>query len=267
MQGNLLSDNDLDKLRITFKKLGIEYEEVQVIPFLHTSPKHTVDDNAINIYYGSTTLMSNILNEQVDTPGIFFDPIEFSMENFANKWGRKNMLSDNPRFMTFKEFSNSKRPIDEQWFIRPDDDSKAFAGDVLRFGDIQSWYNNLLKDDIIGLGPDTKIMVNEAYSIKKEWRNQVVNGKVVASSRYRENHELSKSGTDIPDSMIKFIEDMCKIYTPHDVFTMDIALTNEGYSIIECNCSNSSGFYEMNIEDYVRSLTDYVSKLSVQQSA
>jgi len=261
IQRNLLAENDITDLLNAVKAVGLDFETVDVIPFSPDIPNHPIDDNHTNIYYGSTTLIWNVF-EKLKPSGIFYDPVAFSMENYVRRWGKHNMLSDNPSFYRFQDLveTASYRP-DTLLFIRPDADTKSFSGEVIEFGDIKAWYSNLLKDDIFGLGPDTKVMVNTPYKIDKEWRNQIVNGKVVASSRYREFHELSISGTDIPPSMIQFAENMCAIYTPHDVFTMDIALTTDGYSIIECGCSNSVGLYQMNPVDYIRSISEYVSRL------
>jgi hypothetical protein len=37
--------------------------------------------------------------------------------------------------------------------------------------------------------------------------------------------EFKAFGTDIPEDMIKFVEERCKDYQPHAVFAMDIAET------------------------------------------
>ena len=84
-----------------------------------------------------------------------------------------------------------------------------------------------------------------------QWRNYVIDGKVVTSSMYRKNFKLNKDGNDIPPDMIKFVEDRCKEYMPHKVFAMDIALCGGDYYIIECGCLNSVGLYHCDLTKLV----------------
>jgi hypothetical protein len=255
IQSNLLAERDIDLLSTACQLADVQYELVKVIPFDHELPKFTIDDKT-NIYYGSTTLINNVY-KQLDKPkGVFFNE-NFSIENYINKWG-KFMLSSDAKITTFKEFIEDSKDMDPfyYWFIRPDADDKSFAGDVMSLERIRSWKDNMTKFDNVELNENTKIIVSEPYNITKEWRNYIVNGKVVTSSMYRKNFKLSKSSTDIPPEMIQFCEDRCKEYTPHDIFAMDIALCGGEYYIIECGCMNSVGLY---LSD-VNVLVDEISK-------
>jgi len=47
-----------------------------------------------------------------------------------------------------------------------------------------------------------------------------------------------------------------------EVYVMDIALMEEGYKLIECNCFNGTGFYDHDIEKIIESINEFVrSKL------
>ena len=75
----------------------------------------------------------------------------------------------------------------------------------MSFSDSFKLVNDFLKrhlkyDSNINL--DTKIVLGEAYNIHKEWRNYIVDGEIVSSSLYRENFNLKKSGSDIPENML-----------------------------------------------------------------
>ncbi|MCH2044718.1 MAG: ATP-grasp domain-containing protein [Saprospiraceae bacterium] len=259
IQDSNFSNRDRSQILEACQSLSIPCIQIPVIPFADNLPNFPLDENHENIYYGSTTMMDRIYQNYDKPLGLFYDKHTFSMENYLKQWGNY-MLSSEAQFMTFREFSALDFPNDRQFFIRPDSDSKAFAGIVLEFGKIQDWYERLSNDDIYGLGPDTKIMVGPAYHIEKEWRNYIVEGKVVTSSTYRKNFRLYKSGTDIPPEMIAFVEARCREYQPHDVFAMDIAKCSgkNEYYIIECGCMNSVGFYASNIYTYVEALTNYV---------
>lgn len=257
IQNNLIAENDVKQLQNACKEIGAEFEEVIVVPFSSEIPKFTVDDR-INIYFGSITFINNVYEKYNHPIGIFFND-NFTMENSLNKWG-EHMLSYGAKITTFKEFSQEGHKDDELFFIRPNADDKSFAGEVWEFGNVKNWHQRITKCDNVVLTEDTKILVGEAYNINKEWRNYIVNGKVVSSSLYRKNFKLSKSNTDIPQDMIKFVEDRCKEYQPHDIFVMDIALNAGQYYIIECGGINSVGFYASDILKIVKEITNFVCK-------
>jgi hypothetical protein len=266
IQDSNYSNKDRQQLITACAELGLPSVEIAVIPFAKELPPFPLDKEYENIYYGSTTMMDCIYEHYNQPLGLFYDATTFSMENYLKQWG-KYMLSSEAIFTTFEAFSTGNHPEEQEFFLRPDADSKAFAGIVLKFGAIKEWYKNLTNDDLYGLGPDTKIMTGPAYHIEKEWRNYIVNGKVVTSSAYRKNFQLYKSATDIPAEMIAFVEARCKEYQPHAVFAMDVAKcsgTHE-YYIIECGCMNSVGFYSCDIFQYVKALSNYVEELSFVQ--
>lgn len=257
IQNNLIAENDLQEIQHACKSLGIEFEEILVVPFSEEMPAFTMDGKT-NIYYGSTTLMYNIYKKLNKPRGLFFDEEKFSMQNYIHVWKDK-MLNYEAKITTFREFSKETHAGESLWFIRPDADDKSFAGDVKSFKSIKNFIQNATKVDNVNLTEDTKIVVGPPYNIKKEWRNFIVNGKVVASSLYRKDFKLSKSATDVPAGMIQFVEDSCKEYQPHAIFVMDIALCTNQYYIIECGCLNSTGFYAASIHDIIDAVSEFVS--------
>ena len=270
IQENDYSSEDVTQINRACDKIGVPYVNIKVIPFTNELPDFPVDDEYENIYYGGITMIDLLIRDYNSPKGVFMDRETFSMENYVGRWG-EHMLSSDAEFMTFQEFVDRDYPENQTFFIRPDADNKSFAGQVLMFGEIESWYSNLLKDDVYGLGPDTKIMIGPAYNIRKEWRNYIVNGKVVTSSMYRKDFRLHEDGKDIPEEMINFVEDRCAEYQPHDVFAMDIAeVLDDGkpkYYIIECGGLNSVGFYHCDIDKFVGSLTDYLANKSLTVGA
>ncbi len=259
IQNNLIAENDLKEIQNACKDMDVEFEEVMVIPFSPELPKFTIDEKT-NIYYGATTFMYNLYRELNAPTGLFFNEEQFSMENYNNVWG-KYMLNSDAKTTTFGEFSKEDHPADSLWFVRPDADDKSFNGEVREFANIKEWYKNFMAYDNVILTNDTKILVGPPYNITKEWRNYVVDGKVVASTLYRKNFRLNKSRKDIPVEMIKFVEDRCKEYMPHKIFAIDIALCGDEheYYIIECGCLNSVGFYAADISKIVKSVSEFIS--------
>lgn len=250
-----IAENELDKILSACKINNIEYELVYVIPFDTQMPTFTIDDK-INIYYGSISFINNVY-KKYNPIGIFYNN-NFSIENYINKWG-SYMLSSDAIVTSFNEFSLMQHSDDSLWFIRPDADNKAFAGEVYTFDKIKNWKNSMIQCENIELDENTKIIVSEPYNITKEWRNYIVNGKVVTSSLYRKNFKLNKSNTDIPIDMVSFVEDRCKEYMPHDIFAMDIALCGGEYYIIECGGINSVGLYASDVDILVKEISNYIN--------
>lgn len=260
VQSNLIAENDVEVMGQAFMDLGIEVFWIDVIPFEESLPKFPIDDK-INIYYGSTTLINNVYKALDNPIGIFFNE-EFSIENYMSKdvW-RDKMLNSDAIVTTLAQFSEMPYPDGAHFFIRPDADDKSFAGEVRSFKDIKEWRNNMVHYDNVMLDENTKIIVGDPYNIEKEWRNYIVNGKVITSSLYRENFKLKRSGENIPQDMIDFVEELCKSYVPNSVFVMDIALCGGDYYIIECGCMNSVGLYACDVKKLIDGITNYIENL------
>lgn len=263
IQDNLIAEKDLVNMYNILDDEGIEYEEVKVIPFSDELPEFTIDDKT-NIYYGSTTFMNN-LYKQLDKPeGLFFNHETFTMGNYIKEYG-EYMLNSEAKVMPLSDVVKTYGNSEENWFFRPDGDGKEFDGQVATGVEMVGVLERAVLNDV-RLEPDHLMVVSPPYNITKEWRNYIVNGTVVTSSRYRENFRLSKSGTDIPEDMIKFVEDRCMEYQPHAIFAMDIALCGGDYYIIECGCMNSVGFYDCDVSKFIKGVSDYVSAKTYTKS-
>lgn len=258
VQNNLTSDRYVyDGFETVFKKHNIPYEFVQVIPFDENLP--IFNKERLNVFYGSTTMMNNVYRDISLRPGLFFNPDTFRMNVYFDKWGEL-MLNHGAVFTTFGKAKGleDKFSMNEPLFIRPIDDSKSFTGQIMNLSDILDWKKKIVAIKDTALTEDTEIVVGIPYKINKEWRNFIVNGKVITSSRYMKNQQLSKDADDVPEEMIRLCEKACQIFQPEDIFVMDIAETGGEYYILECGCMNSAGFYNADIEKLVLSVQDYM---------
>lgn len=253
VQSNLTHTENLNDLKTACENIGALYTEVEIIPF---SPELPVFDIAPgNIYYGSTTFNNLLFSDERTRAGVFFNPATFTMENYISQWGR-HMLNGDAEITTFGQLAEKKYAADTLLFIRPNDDSKSFAGEVKRFGEIKDWFNQLESLGNEGLSPDTKTIVSQPYNIQSEWRLWIVNKKVVAASKYRTYFKLTKE-RGCPAAVVAFAEARCNEYTLHAVFVMDICLCGDSYYIVECGCMNGAGFYAADIGKIVESVSNY----------
>jgi hypothetical protein len=260
VQSNLTSQDDLIGLKDGCESINVPFIEVKVIPFTNELPDFEI--HPCNIYYGSTTFNTLIYSNELTRAGLFFNHKTFSIENYIAKWG-KHMLNYNASVTTFIDLIGCSYDSQKLLFIRPNDDSKSFAGEVKRFDEIKDWYEKLKTVSNTNLSLESKIVVSEPYNLKYEWRLWVVKKKVIAASKYREYFMLSKE-RGCPPEVISFAEERCQEYTPHDIFVMDIGLSGDGYYIIECGCMNGAGFYKADISKIVKSVTEYFRDVCCQ---
>jgi hypothetical protein len=256
IQKNLQSEErDYQIFKTVCEKHKIDFLGVKVIPFASGLPEGLIlqtDD----VYYGSVSFTDALL--PYAPKGLFFND-NFSMENYNKRYGI-HMLNYEGEITSFNKFSKNVYDPNEKFFVRPDDDCKRFAGEVMTFEAIQNWNTRLQKFDNFKLDGDTKILVGPAYNVKKEWRNYVVDGKIVTSSLYRKDFHLSKSATDIPEEMIDFSEKMLNIYQPHPNFALDVCICGDSYYIVECGCLNGVGLYHADVEKLILAVTKWMEK-------
>ncbi len=256
VQSNLLSENDIDSIRSACEKCGADFQPVQVIPFSDALPEFTVDDK-VNIYYGSTTFISRVDDALKFPDGVFFCHTAFQMDNYNAKWGQ-HMLNIDAKLTTLNECLEGGVPTGDN-FARPVADDKSFAGEVMKREELLEWAERVKSNaavekehgNVPTLDGDTPIMVGPALRVEKEWRNFIVDEKVIASTLYRKEHKLFKL-REAPQDMIDFVHDRCGEYVPHRIFVMDIALCGNSYYIVECGCFNSAGFYAADVDEIVK---------------
>jgi len=137
--------------------MGVSFLEVDIIPFTSKLPEF--NRNRSTIFYVSTTFNS-LAFEDIDLrKGLFFYETAFSLENCIEKWGH-HMLNQEATVTTFKELIADRSFMpDKLLFIRPNDDSKSFAVEVRRFGEIGDWCEKIDAVENTDLSSESKIVV------------------------------------------------------------------------------------------------------------
>ena len=255
VQKNLTSEDTFEQIESACLELGVSCQAVTIVPFSDMLPEF--DRTKKNIFYGSTTFGLQIMKDDTVRSGMFFNPDEFTMEVYFKHWGQ-HMLNFGSNVCTVADISTLSYDEDHLLFIRPNDDSKSFSGMTMTFGELRVWIENIDTSGSLQLTRHSKIVIAEPVNIKAEWRLWIVEGKVVAASKYREHFKLKKEA-GCPDQVKQFAEQRCNEFTPHDVFVMDIAFCGDEYFIIECGCLNSAGFYAADIFKIVEQVSNYRS--------
>lgn len=192
--------------------------------------------------YGSTTLQS-VAEKSGWNPGYFDAP---EMLEAIEHWG-SHMLNYEARV---EEIGAMQIPTGT-FFIRPNDDGKAFAGTIMTDEEFSAWRDRIL--DIDGwttIPADTKVLYAPVRRINAEWRLAIVNGQVAASSMYRKDGKQNLQ-EGCPSEVSEYALARVSEWETRTGFVMDVCATDEGLKIVETNSLSSSGLYLMNMHTYV----------------
>jgi hypothetical protein len=61
--------------------------------------------------------------------------------------------------------------------------------------------------------------------------------------------------------VIDFAEEQAKVYSPADVFVMDVCKSGDGLYVIEIGCFNSAGFYASDLEAIMCQVSEHVEDI------
>lgn len=261
LQKNLIDNKTLDELRKAILIDDAKFQEVDVVPFSEDLP-FTLNKDESNVLYGTTSLVMNASRNEDYKKAVFYNDDQFQMKVYMNVymnvWNTR-MLNFEGSIVAIGDFLDEHHQDGEECFIRPNEDTKSFTGLVTTFSGFKE-----MTDNALGLNPyfqkDSLILVAKPKAIEKEWRNFIVDGKVVSSSRYAVDRKRSINSNDTPRDMIRFTEECCCLYMPNNVFVMDVALYDGQYYIVECNCFNDTGFYDHDILEVVKGVNEHIRK-------
>ena len=237
---NILLDPDFD----TFSKSPTEEDNLEI--------------NAELIFPFGTMGLSRVAVERDWKPGSLFNE-QFTFEKWSEGFGLNNLLNSQSKVMKVSD-SIEDYPY-SVFFIRPCEDDKAFSGTVVSKNDFIEWQKNIIKidDKRSKLNKDTRITVAPYQEIKQEARMFVFNGEVITGSYYKFGAKVRYEEVKIGDPVIDYTNEMVKDYQPAKAFVVDIALTEDGYKIIEINNINSVGLYNANVDKFVEAVLNTFS--------
>lgn len=251
VQDNLGSTSSTaESIRLACLEEGCEYSPVQVIPFSYELPEMPRIDNPF-VMYGRTSMILGAHKDEFWKRGVFFNPDTFSPAEYVKNFGSL-MLNFDMRVIRLGDVIDLDYQDEQVLFVRPNDDLKMFVGGTITYAQLLDMSNNSTDNQEEPINIHSEIVVSSAKEIDREWRLFIVCGKVATGSQY-----LPGVTGFVPPEVIAFAESAAKIWTPHDVFVMDIAAVNGELKIIECNCFNGSGFYLSDLNLLIRAASKY----------
>lgn len=254
VQENLYKEEAFIDLIQALDQSTAEYEVVKVIPFSHELLPEPKSLPARVTVMGATTMIG-IAKERGWFPGAFYN------DNFDHKeWVKQlgtNLLNYEAEVCRFQDINPSYNPF----FVRPCEDRKVFSGQVIDKANFDIWLRSTEQASYSGyttLTPDTLVVVSPLKAIHGEWRFFVVDGKVVTGSLYKRGDRVIHLPLLHREDAELFAEKMVEKWQPDRAFVVDVALTDEGYKVIEYNCLNSAGFYKSNVGKIVNAIEEMV---------
>ena len=186
--------------------------------------------------------------------GMFYDYTNFDQAYY----GKLNLplLNNSAIYIPIKD--NLNKSFDEDKFVKPSRDLKAFDAGILKAG--ESIEQFIMKKSRQRFFMEEQLVVSKVLEMKDEYRFFVIDNIVVTGSAYRRNGIVGENVL-IPDEVLKRAQEYALLYTPADIFTMDLARLNDGsIKIIEYNCFNCSGVYLCDLVDTYQAIKEYLRK-------
>ncbi len=238
----------------TLNRFGLEYE---IIRFAEMEGKRYLEfttDKKENIFLFGSIRLANIGKKYGWKPGSFYNE-NHDAEVYGKYYG-ENMLNHDGVIMNFSDPLPNHLPY--VFFSRPTKDTKTFSGKVFTR---DSWIESVeevrqRKYIDYKLNLDTTVLVAPLKEIQQEIRCFIVKGKVITISAYKIGNFVVYKNYDHEEDIIEFANKMAGLYQPAEAFVLDVARTEFGLKVIEINCINSAGFYDINMNKLINSLEE-----------
>lgn len=137
-------------------------------------------------------------------------------------------------------------------FIRPDDGTKKFAGQMIG-GEYDLKYLQSL------VSPETMVFVAPFRNIAREFRFVCKGKEIITGCQYRRNNELNTFFGEVTEKSCTFAQKalLYSEWKPDDIFVMDIAEHDDGtMGILEFNALSTSGLYSVNFDKVINAIKE-----------
>lgn len=186
----------------------------------------------------------DIIRKGVPNIKIFFGYEKDSFDAISFCVNFDNLLNDDFIFLPFGVIKNNFKS--GEVFIRPNSGFKTFSGHVLK---LEELIKLNIEDNILCL-------ISSVKNIIAEYRFIIVGKQVVSGSSYLPDEFIVKSEEEVYIFAQTVVDNLKKF--PDDMWTLDIAMTNKGFKIIETNSITTSGWYACDIEKTCKSIEEFI---------
>jgi len=250
VERNVFDEKCFDEMIEHLKKENYPYHIVKVLPFVHTIEGKVPQIENPVVVYGSIGTQKLAIDHGWE-PGVWTGD-EISERNSVRNLGKMSLNHDANFCKISQALEYAKEYDGEEWFIKPDSDTKEFAGMIIKTDVFAEWYQQLIDIGYLEHN-DFEVMISSPKKLGREWRLVVVFGEVVAYSIYRQ-YGIVKSERKIIPEVLVFANEVISRYNPFRVYVIDIAETPDGFKIIEYNTFNSAGLYACDVGKIIDSI-------------
>ena len=253
LQKNLFNETAFEELLRQLDTQDTKYEVVNIIPFAHEMEPDINPDGPI--FAVGATAMSKIVAKKGWKPGYFGDNINYTrLLDAYSGW----MLNDESQIRPLREITK----VWDEFFIRPDGDAKQFSGQTMFWEEFEKWRESVInlegESSMTTLTGDDLVVMAPLKEIYAEYRFYVVDEKVITGSMYKQaNRVYYVNLTEHSEPELwAFAQQMVDLWSPNRAFALDIAMTENGYEVIEINAINSAGFYACDMGKFVNAINE-----------
>lgn len=259
LEQNVFSEQCFDEMVEHFKKNDIPYHIVKVIPFVHEIDGPVPQIDGPCVVYGSIGVQK-VAKRHGWTPGTWQVPDD--MEVIRRTWERGHVHDPDTTFVTnmTKVISECEKRGMTEFFIKPNNDQKQFAGMVSDTDNFATWYGNMVNIGYLDDNDFEVLVAKPRYDLDQEFRIVVVDGVPVTGSMYRTKHGAKLECIDgvfgygpvWSDAMAH-----ARNYNDVGVYVMDFATGKHGLQLIELNSFNSAGLYMCDVGKIIDAVNKY----------
>lgn len=225
---------------------------------LYGKYEHFEDDDCV-IYHGNIRFGEK-LNRNVNwCPGVICTSGNFKCDYYYHLLG--NELVNYPYLMLpyhdlknlFSYYCDLFKT--DKLFIRPNSGLKSFEGGIYTLDNLNDIEKSIDNNELC--------LISTTKDIKKEFRCIVVDGKIIASSQYKQYGEFYEDDK-VHDSILEYAQNCTKKLNNHldKAYTIDIAvLPRNVYKVLEINAFSYSAFYECDKYDIVNAMNKLAIKM------
>lgn len=198
------------------------------------------------VFVTGTTSMRDVSKNHGWNPGYIDAP---GQNELREKWG-EHLLNHDAVFGKLGEI----QPPAEQFFARPVEDTKSFAGEIMNVGHFEDWRRDIVAggNAFVTLGADDEIMLAPIKKIYAEYRLYFIDGHFSTGSRYKLGHNVDYI-PHVDPAALDFARERIAEFCPRIAVCLDVAHIegNEPYKVIETNAISSAGFYACDMNKFV----------------
>lgn len=273
LQSSGINFSQWQKLYESLKRQDFNVQEFGIIsPKNLTNIENILEPNDYYIIRGGVRLLT-ILNDvknisecnqflsevQLNNSNYYLNALKNGMDYDFEKFDQMYykdlnlpLLNNDSKYIPYSEIKTSS--FENDYFIKPSRDLKAFNGGILNSN--ETLLNYIMRTGYMKSIEDETIIISPIKKIYSEYRFFCLKDTIITGSRYKLNNTLDIN-SNIPEYILSAAKDYVKLYNPADIFVMDLCDTPYGVKIVEYNCWNCSGLYDVDISKLVHDISNF----------